>query len=102
MLRLCVQKTKSHYGCSSHPPRATTPGERAWDLCGVALVAADEQALAGSERQQRIKLVIDRVEKAVTKYPSLGISTDRSTTTITDGLSDADSTAWCRTELADR
>ncbi len=37
-------------------------------------------------RPQRISDALDRVEGAVTKHPSLGIGTERSTTTITDGL----------------
>ena len=37
-------------------------------------------------RPQTISAALDRVEKAVTKHPSLGIDTDRSVTTVTDGL----------------
>ncbi len=37
-------------------------------------------------RPRAISAALDRVEKAVTKHPSLGIETDRSVTTLTDGL----------------
>jgi len=37
-------------------------------------------------RPQSISVALDRVENAVTKHPSLGIGTERSISTITDGL----------------
>jgi uncharacterized OsmC-like protein len=39
-----------------------------------------------TSRPQLISAALDRLEKAVTKHPSLGIGTDRSVTTLTDGL----------------
>lgn len=37
-------------------------------------------------RAQSMSVALDRVENAVTKHPSLGIGTDHSISTITDGL----------------
>lgn len=40
----------------------------------------------GTPRPQLISIALDRVENAVRKHPSVGIGTERSVSTITDGL----------------
>ena len=41
---------------------------------------------SASQSQRSISVALDRVEKAVKKHPSVGVSTDCSTTTLTSGL----------------